>query len=343
MVALTRLDIPTPLRDVTVTVGGRRRHVLLKLESAHPLGSIKARTAAALLDRLSSFGTLAPGMTIVESSSGNLGVALAALGRARGMQVRVVVDPKTTGANLAAIEAAGGSLEMVHEADATGGYLSARLKRVQELLDEIDGSAWTNQYTSPANPEAHYYGTGLEIVRSVPTAGAVFVACSTGGTYAGVRARVRASGLPIKVIPVDVPGSAALHEAAGKRLLTGIGSSVPSAFVSPADAQTAHFVDDLDAIAACRALDALGISVGGSSGAAFCAAVDWFEGHAEADTAVVICPDAGAGYDFSDAWLHAQGVTDPLPARWSSLDLDLPGASGTPSLFPITSLDLIPH
>jgi cysteine synthase len=304
----------TPLVGLKATVGGPRHLILFKLEGFNAGGgSIKARTVRGLLDRAAGDGVLKPGMTVVESSSGNLGAALAIQGGARGLDVVIVADPKTTERNLGKIGLAGARIEVVKTPDASDSFLEARLDRVHELVEENPGSVWLNQYASPSNPEIHFHTTGQEIVRQVPHADAILVACSTGGTAAGIGARVRAAGIGAEVVPVDVPGSHALKEGCGARLLTGIGASRPSQFLGPEERARAQIVDDLDAIAACRALDAEGISVGGSSGAAFVGALQWLQGRTRPQTVVVLCADGGDNYDFSDAALARQGVSD-LPS-----------------------------
>jgi cysteine synthase A len=330
MTALTRLELDasignTPLVNVGVKVAGRNHTLLLKLESYNGGGgSIKARTVRGLLDRAAAEGRLSPCGRVIESSSGNFAAALAIQGRARGLEVTVVLDPKVTDANLAKVRALGAAVEIVADADEHGGYLLARLARVRRMLAEDPESYWTNQYGSPANPEAHYYGTGLEIVLASPDADAIMVPCSTGGTVAGIAARVRASGLNIQVIPVDIPGSYALRAGCGDRYLTGIGSARSSSFLSAEDRRGALIVEDGFAIAACRALERqAGISVGGSSGAAVVAALRWLVGRPSGRRVVVVCPDGGAGYDFSDAGIRRLGIEclPPLPLALDDTDL----------------------
>ncbi|HEU0250430.1 MAG TPA: pyridoxal-phosphate dependent enzyme [Solirubrobacteraceae bacterium] len=311
----------TPLRELRVRVGGRDHRLLLKLESQNGGGgSIKARTVRGLLDHAAAEGRLAPGATVVESSSGNFAVALAIQARARGLQVIVVLDPNASARNVERVLQAGARVECVSEVDENGGYLLARLERVQDLLGEDDNRIWTNQYGSPANPDAHYYGTGMEIVVGAPEADAIMVPCSTGGTAAGIAARVRASGVPARVVPVDIPGSHALRDGHGRRLLTGIGSAQCSVFVRAQERDRALIVSDELAIAACRTLEEqTALSVGGSSGAALIAALRWLDGRPPGQTVVVVCPDGGGAYDFGDAALARLGLSH-LPSLSELLD-----------------------
>src|SRR5262245_27837850 len=175
------------MRPVDLVVDGIARRVNLKLEGHNPGGSIKDRTALSLIESLEHRGALRPGSVVIDSTSGNLGVALAMIARARGYEFVAVVDPKTTDENLAKMSAMGAQLEHVRQPDETGGYLLSRLARVQELCASSHAFVWTDQYSNPANPAAHFRATGPEIYRDMDgQVDAVFVAVSTGGTLAGV-------------------------------------------------------------------------------------------------------------------------------------------------------------
>jgi N-(2-amino-2-carboxyethyl)-L-glutamate synthase len=301
----------TPIVELRVVVCGIAHRVLLKLESANGGGgSIKARTARSLLDDGAARGVIRHGSTIVESSSGNLAVALAIQGRARGYEVIVVLDPLTTEINVAKVRAAGAQIEMVETPDANGGYLRARQLRLAALRRER-GAWWPNQYQSPANPAAHRHGTGAEICAAVPEADAIFVATSTGGTIGGIAQAVLDADCAALVVPVDVPGSHALATGHGKRLLPGVGSPDASIFVEAAERDHALFIPDEYGIAASRDLaDQTGVSVGGSSGLAFVAALRWLIDRPPS-VVVVVCADAASNYDFSDSAMLRRGIDLP--------------------------------
>jgi cysteine synthase len=318
----------TPMVELRVLIGRVSHRVFLKLESANGGGaSIKARTARSLLDRGAADGSLELRSTIVESSSGNLACALAIQATARGYGVIVVLDPLVTPINQERIHTAGAGIEMVDVADANGNYLPARLARVAELQREYN-AWWPNQYGSPANPEAHYHGTGAEICTALPEADAIFVPTSTGGTAAGIAQRVRAASLPTQVIPVDVPGSRALVDGRGRRLLPGVGSARRSEFVEPTELRRAMIVADERGIAASLALaEQTGTSIGGSSGVALVAALEWLADR-RPSTVVVVCADAASNYDFSAATLARDGVVLPSLAGLVD-DFYIPGPRGT--------------
>jgi N-(2-amino-2-carboxyethyl)-L-glutamate synthase len=309
----------TPLAGIAISIEGARRRVCLKLEGANPSGSVKDRAAAALIDDLERRGRLRSDSIIVESTSGNLGVALAAIARRRGYRFHAIVDPKITAENLARLGALGARVESVTQIDEGGGYLLSRLRRVRELCASSDAYVWPDQYTNPANPRAHERGTGPELLGQLAGAiDAVVVPVSTGGTLAGIARFLRRASPGTRVVAVDVRGSVALGGEAAPRLLTGIGASRPSAFLSAEMYDERIFVADADAFAFCRVLaDATGLRVGGSSGAALAACTRLLADQPELERVACLCPDRGERYAstiFSDSWLASHGI-DPAQLK----------------------------
>lgn len=303
----------TPVRTAAVRYRGHTGEVLLKQESANPTGSVKDRTAAGLLRALDRVETLRPGTVVVESTSGNLGMALARLLTALDCRLIAVVDPKTPEPTRRALAAAGAELRMVTEPDGFGGYLITRLRAVAELRRAHPGHRWTDQYGNPANPLIHQETTGPEIVRQGgPALDAVYVAVSTGGTLAGVSAHLRDRAAGVRMVAVDLRGSMAVGPAAGtRRLIPGIGASRPSSFLRPGSYDRAVPVADADAIAMCRILAAdTGLTVGGSTGCVLAACVqDLPTGYARRP--LCLCPDDGTKYAdtlYDDGWLRRGGV-----------------------------------
>lgn len=302
----------TPLCPVSVTAAGRPRRILLKLEGRSPAGSIKGRTARSLVEALEAEGRLRPGATLIESTSGNLGVGLALVAANRGYAFHAVVDPRAPGATLGRMRRLGATVEMVADADACGGYLAARLARVRERCASSDAFVWTDQYHSDANPRAHETQTGPELLAQAGAVDAVFAAVSTGGTAAGLARFFRAASPATRVVAVDVEGSVALGGAPGPRLLTGIGSARRSCFLPPGLVDEAVVVSDVEAILACRTLRARsGIGVGGSSGAVIAACSRYLVGHPAIERPVCICADGAESYAdtiYDDAWLERHGI-----------------------------------
>jgi N-(2-amino-2-carboxyethyl)-L-glutamate synthase len=283
----------------------------LKLESSNPAGSLKDRTAAYLIADLEARCALMRSSVIIESTSGNLGVALALRCQKKGHRFLAVVDPKSTPEICSRMRQLGAELEIVTEMDEAGGYLLSRLHRVKELLRSSPNYVWTDQYNNPANPEAHYLSTAPEIYRQMGgKVDAVFVAVSTGGTLAGIGRYFRQVSPRTKVIAVDAVGSVIFGGLPGRRKLTGIGSSRKSGFITP-DLYDCHIaVTDQQAFSICRKLSVSGIRVGGSSGAVFYACTQYLVSHPEIKTAVCLCADGGENYEstiFNDEWMQQNG------------------------------------
>ncbi|HEU5471248.1 MAG TPA: cysteine synthase family protein [Actinophytocola sp.] len=300
-----RVDFPggigdTPLRPIRVRFGDRSVRLWLKLESANPFGSIKARTADALLATLEATGELRPGRRVVESTSGNLGVALAGLCSARGYRCTLVVEPSTPAASIE--EMTGYGADVVTVADVPGGRtLDARLRAVREILARDSRAVWTNQYENPANPGVHESNTAAELAKAAPDGGfdAVAVSVSTGGTLAGIARYFRDHQPGTRMVAVDAVGSAALGGVPADRplKLAGFGSARISTFVD--DGHWDHLVRlrDADAIAACATIhERTGVSLGGSAGATVLAATVRAMLDPDLRELACVCPDAGEKY-----------------------------------------------
>ena len=290
----------TPLWPIRVPVGDRTVRLWLKLESANPFGSIKARTADALLATLEATGELRPGRRVVESTSGNLGVALAGLCAARGYRCTLVVEPSTPMTSIERMTAYGA--DVVTVSDVPGGRtLDARLRVVREILEQDSGSVWTNQYESPANPGVHEDQTAAELAKAAPPGGfdAVAVSVSTGGTLAGVARYFRDNQPRTRIVAVDAVGSAALGGAPADRphKLAGFGSARASTFLHSGLWDHVVRLRDADAVAACAAvLERTGMSLGGSAGATVLAATVRAALDPGLRELACVCPDSGEKY-----------------------------------------------
>jgi N-(2-amino-2-carboxyethyl)-L-glutamate synthase len=302
----------TPLLDIALQVNSKWRRVGLKLESYNPGGSIKYRTAQGLVADLQRAGRLRPGVTLIESTSGNLGVALALLSGEYDYRFTAVTDPKTDPTVLDRIRSLGAQVISVTEPDKAGGYLLTRLAAVRDFLAAQPDAIWPNQYENPSNPTVHYRQTAPEMYRQCPELDTVFVAASTGGTLAGIGRFLKGADPSVRVVGVDMHGSAVFSLPAGKRLVTGIGSSRPSSFLEPGCYDDIVLVDDLAAIATCHRLrNELGLSLGGSSGAAIAACSRYLAANEDVTRAVCICPDGASNYLnslYSQEWLTLNGI-----------------------------------
>ncbi|HVU68235.1 MAG TPA: pyridoxal-phosphate dependent enzyme [Ktedonobacteraceae bacterium] len=320
----------TPLQPLTVQIDGELRTIYLKLESANPTGSVKDRTAAALIQDLEQRQLITAQSTIIESTSGNLGVALALICRSRGYPFIAVVDPRTTPENMHKMRALGARVDLVTQADRNGGYLLSRLEYIQTLLRRFPHYVWSDQYANQANPRIHALTTGPEIYRQMQ--GKVELLCaavSTGGTLAGIGAFFRRVSPATRIVGVDACGSVVFGTPSAPRKLTGIGSSRPSDFLTGELYDEAMQASDEEAFAFCHELwRATGLKLGGSSGAVLAACVRYLHAHREVRSAVCVCPDHGDNYAstlFSEQWLQQQAI-QLLPSHLGALQ----------TLFPIT-------
>lgn len=298
----------TPLIPIECVIDGVPRIIHLKLEGFNPAGSVKDRTAISLIRDLERRHRITDDNVIVESSSGNLGVALAMICKSRGYKLLAVVDPKTTSENIRKMEAFGARIEKVAKPDPSGGYLLARLDRVRQICATSAHYLWTDQYSNVANPDAHYSETAPEIYQQMRgEVDVVFVAVSTGGTLAGVGRYFREINPRTVIVGVDACGSIVFGGSPAPRKLTGIGSARVSSFIEPILYDTSIIVTDEQAFAFCRAInDATGISVGGSSGAVLAACASYLLHHPEKFNVVCLCPDDGNNYQstiYNDQWL----------------------------------------
>ncbi|WP_422769353.1 pyridoxal-phosphate dependent enzyme [Plantactinospora sp. WMMC1484] len=310
---LTAARTNTPLRHLRVGYRGGVGTAWLKLEKHNPTGSIKYRTALGLLAGLSRREPLGPDAAIIESSSGNLGAALAEISRRAGWRFVAVVDPKAPPPLRVRLTEHGAEVVMVDTEDEHGGFLLNRLATVRRMLREDPTLRWTDQYHSPAGAEIHRTSTVPELLGQ--TGGritAIFVALSTGGTIVGVGEGLRRHLPGLKVYAVDVDGSVAAGGTGHPHLLSGIGASRRSTLMHPSHYTRLCRVRDIDAIAMCRLFRRrTGIGLGASSGAVLCAVLRATAKGASLGTPVVICPDGDTSYQatvYADEWLSRHGV-----------------------------------
>jgi N-(2-amino-2-carboxyethyl)-L-glutamate synthase len=308
----------TPLQVIRVSLQGAVYPLWLKLEFHNPTGSIKFRTAVGLLASLIAQKQVRPGTRVVESTSGNLGLAMARLLAQLDCQLVAVIDPKMTSHMRRAITDEGASLVLVSEPDVNNSYLLQRLRKVEELLDMDADLRWTDQYHNAANPAIHRDITAAEIFQQTDGGvDAVLAAVSTGGTLAGLSDGLRARRPGTAVIAVDACGSLVTSGTSGAHLLTGIGAARKSDFLFPPAYDHALQIRDVEAFAFCRMVaDDTGLRVGGSAGAVFAAFTRVMsQPMPQYRCPVAIISDAGGSYRstvYSDDWLTQQRVLDQV-------------------------------
>ncbi|MEV0291922.1 pyridoxal-phosphate dependent enzyme, partial [Kribbella sp. NPDC050820] len=195
-----------------------------KLESAG-IGGMKARAAVAMLAGAAARGELDAGATIIESTSGTLGLGLAFAGRALGHPVTLVVDDELEPDLRALFAAYGVTLEVVHQPDPHGGWQSARLDRLHELLATTPGAYWPDQYNNPDNPLG-YVAMAHELLEQLEAADVLVASVGSGGHCAGLTEVLRGHWPWLRVVGVDAVGSRIFGQPARPRLMRGLGSSI---------------------------------------------------------------------------------------------------------------------
>lgn len=298
--------------------------VIAKLELLNPGGSVKDRPARFIVEQGLSDGLITRKSHLIESSSGNLGIALAMVARIYGLKFTCVVDPKISPINLRILQNLGAQINMVDLPDRQGGYLQTRIARVQELLSETPHGFWINQYANRLNWESHFYGTGDEIIMQMDRPiDYLVMAVSTTGTILGVARRLRQEFPHLRVVAVDAVGSVIFGGRPGPREIPGIGASRVPELLSRDEIDEVIYVGDWEAVEGCRELLAYeGVFAGGSSGAVIAAVQQLVPRLPRPATVVTLLPDRGDRYVstvYDDEWV-AQYCSPPAFKTFSVQD-----------------------
>ncbi len=288
----------TPLLELTHIEAeeGLAARLLAKLEYLNPAGSVKDRVAKAMLDDAERTGRLKPGGTVIEPTSGNTGIGLAAVAAARGYRV-IIVMPETMSVERRNLMKAYGA-ELVLSEGAKG--MKGAIERANALQREIPGALIAGQFVNPANPAAHYGTTGPEIWRDTDGQVDLFVAgVGTGGTVTGVGRYLKEQNPNVRVVAVEPAGSQVLGRGTpGPHKIQGIGAGfVPDVLDTDVYDEIVP-VENEEAFAAAKRMGRReGVLVGISSGAALHAAIALAKREENrGKTVVVLLPDVGDRY-----------------------------------------------
>lgn len=288
----------TPLLELTHIEKelGLTATVLAKLEYLNPAGSIKDRVAKAMIEEAEKNGTLTKDAVIIEPTSGNTGIGLAAVATAKGYRA-IIVMPDTMSKERRKLIAAYGA-ELVLSDGSLG--MAGAIAKAEELAKELPGGFVAGQFVNPVNPEAHFFSTGPEIYADTDGNVDILVATvGTGGTITGTGEYLKSVKPKLRVIAVEPASSALLSgKTAGTHAIQGIGAGFIPEILNTKVYDEVISVTDEDAFAYGRMLGKKeGILVGISSGAALCAAVEAAKRKENAGkTIVVILPDSGDRY-----------------------------------------------
>jgi len=271
--------------------------LLLKCEGFNFAGSIKLKAASEMVEAAERDGALRPGSILIESSSGNLGVALSMIAANKGYRFVCVTDPRCNLSTRRMMEALGGQVHTVTEPDPVGGFLGARINYVRALSATDDRYVWLNQYTHPGNWAAHYRTTAPAIARHFPRLDVLFVGAGTTGTLMGCARYFREWHRPVRIVAVDSVGSVTFGGAPGRRMIPGLGTSVRPPLLDEAYVDEVVRVEEADTIRACHRLARSGFLFGGSTGTVVSGAMGWLAQHDGRElTAAAIAPDLGERY-----------------------------------------------
>lgn len=295
---LTELIGNTPMMrlDALAKSEGAKANIIAKLEYFNPAGSVKDRVAFNMITEAEKSGKLKPGATIIEPTSGNTGIGLAAVGAARGYKV-ILTMPETMSVERRNLVKAFGA-EVVLTDGSKG--MSGAIEKANELKKRIYGAIIAGQFENPANPQAHYETTGPEIWRDTEGKIDIFVAgIGTGGTVSGVGKYLKEQNPDIKIIGVEPASSPVLTQGhGGAHKIQGIGAGfVPETLNRDVIDEVITCTDKAAYETGNKIAKAHGILVGISSGAAVWAAIEISKRPEFSDKNIVtLLPDTGDRY-----------------------------------------------
>jgi 2,3-diaminopropionate biosynthesis protein SbnA len=274
------------------------RALFLKCEGFNFAGSIKLKAAAEMVEAAERDGVLKPESILVESSSGNLGVALSMIAASKGRRFLCVTDFRCNRSTRLLMEALGSEVHVITEPDADGGLLGARLAYVRALCASDARYVWLNQYTNQNNWKAHYRTTAPAIARQFPNLNVLFIGAGTTGTLMGCARYFRVWHPAVRIVAVDTAGSVIFGGAPGRRMIPGLGMGIRPPLLDESYVDEVIIVEEPDAIRTCHRLARKGFLFGGSTGTVVSGALRWLaqcDKHGEL-TSVAISPDLGERY-----------------------------------------------
>ncbi len=295
----------TPLVGIHALSPNPNVKIYAKLEGQNPGGSAKDRIAKKMIDLAERDGVLSPGKTILEPSSGNTGIGLALVAKLRGYGLRVVMPDNVSVERRQLLEIFGAEVTLSPGAEGSNGAI----RRAQEIATAQPEYAFLYQYGNPANPLAHYEGTGPEIYTDCPELDVFVAGLGTSGTLMGVGRYLREHKPEVQIVAVEPPAG---------ELVQGL-RSLDDGFVPPIfdpeilDRKT--IVRNRESIEwTRRLLDECGVFAGISSGAAVAGAVK-VASRMESGTVVTLLPDGGWKYLSSGAWTDDLDVVEERASR----------------------------
>jgi [CysO sulfur-carrier protein]-thiocarboxylate-dependent cysteine synthase len=285
----------TPLVDVSALSPNPAVRILVKLEGQNPGGSIKDRIAWKMIQEAEADGTLSPGRTIIEPSSGNTGIALAMIARTRGYPIKIVMPENVSIERRQALEVWGAEIILTSGEEGSNGAV----RRAQQLADEHPEWVFLYQYANEANPRSHYETTGPEIWRDAPDVTHFVAGLGTTGTLMGVGRFLKEQNPEVRVVAIEPPLGERVEGL--RNLDDGYIPPVYEKWGGPDLLDRKRIVRPRESIEWTRRLIEVGIFSGISGGAALAGAAK-VASEIEAGTIVVILADGGWKYLSTGAW-----------------------------------------
>ncbi|MEV0964675.1 MULTISPECIES: 2,3-diaminopropionate biosynthesis protein SbnA [unclassified Streptomyces] len=292
--------------------------LFLKCEGFNFAGSIKLKAAIEMVEAAERDGVLTRDSILVESSSGNLGVALSMIAASKGYRFLCVTDSRCNLTTRLMMEALGSQVHVIASQEASGSFLGARIDYLRALCASDSRYVWLSQYTNPGNWRAHYRRTAPEIARRFPELDTLFVGAGTTGTLMGCARFFRDWHRPVRIVAVDSVGSVTFGGEAGRRMIPGLGMSIRPPLLDESYVDEVIRVEERDTIRTCHRLARRGFLFGGSTGTVVSGAMGWLAEHGDdGRTAVAIAPDLGERYldtVYQTNWLqglYGDDVLDP--------------------------------
>lgn len=300
--------------DLRTTLG---LPLYLKCEGFNFAGSVKLKAAAEMVEAAEREGALGGDTILLESSSGNLGVALAMVAANKGYRFVCVTDVRCNMATRQLMETFGAKVHVIAAGHPEEGYLGARLRLIRELCESDDRYLWLNQYSNANNWKAHERTTAPAIAREFPDLDVLFVGAGTTGTLMGCARYFRRHRPSVTVVGIDSVGSVTFGTPSGTRMIPGLGTSVRPQLVDMSFVDDVLHVREADTVRTCHELAASGFLFGGSTGTVVSGAREWLAGNRPGEelTAVAIAPDLGERYldtVYHQSWvseIYGPGVT----------------------------------
>lgn len=273
-------------------------NLFAKLEFNNFTQSIKSRPAYLIIKTAIEERKVNKETTVIESSSGNMAIALAEICSRLELKFVAVIDPYISDVNEKRLRSLPCQVIKVSKADKNGGYLISRIEKVKELCNKPN-TYWTNQYRNRFNYLAHYHGTGHELCRQFMNIDYAFIGVSSGGTITGISKKLKERYPRIRIIAVDAEGSVIFSQSPKTRKIPGLGSSIRPAILDEADIDEIVHASDEDIIRGCHELNREhSIYAGGSSGAVYAAIGNYFSRSKliKKPNVVFLCADSGESY-----------------------------------------------